>query len=703
LVTGNWPEDGRRALVFEYFPDILYLRNINRLIFQLFYLGAIDMLKKIGVKTRLAVMVIIPALGLLYYSVIEIQRNLNLNNEMQDVIQITKLGQHLGALVHELQKERGASAGYLGSQGQSFGDILTRQREATDAAAENMARVLKENTSAKLEAFMESINNKWQARQEQIKDIRPRVTALEIDAGKAVSIYTQTNTELLDEVGESITFSTQEKVSNQMTATLNLMKSKEKAGIERAVLSNVFAADSFQGNIAGFTRLVELISAQNSYLDAFRALEHKEDLEEFNRLMQHPDLEKANAMRQVALKGLNSESLGVDAREWFKVQTSRIDLLKQYEDSRTVEQIELAADIGSKASNDLFSTLVISGAMLLTTLVFGVFLIRNTMQYLLNSIKGVIDGATESSRVVSGAARQISFSSQSLATGSSEQASSLEEISATLEEIASMARENAENTRLASDISTRASHHSEEGQSSMIRVKGAIGEIKQSSDETAKIIKTIDEIAFQTNLLALNAAVEAARAGDAGRGFAVVAEEVRALALRSADAARDTTHLIEQSLERAESGVKVAGEMENSMQEITSAIKELNQLVTGVNKASQEQAQGIVQVNNALSQMESLTQSHAANSEETAASSEELTSQATLLESLVTKLQTITGTKNQGFPSVADRKIRPTNQPKGLKQIVVEETGNPAVLESTNGSAFRQGKKERLLSAPQIS
>jgi methyl-accepting chemotaxis protein len=182
----------------------------------------------------------------------------------------------------------------------------------------------------------------------------------------------------------------------------------------------------------------------------------------------------------------------------------------------------------------------------------------------------------------------------------------------------------------------------------MVRMGGAIQKIKQSSDETAKIIKTIDEIAMQTNLLALNAAVEAARAGEAGRGFAVVAEEVRNLAQRSAEAAKNTAYLIEGSQKNADDGVNASTEVAKIIEQIIVSVQKVTQLIAEVSAASQEQSQGIEQVNTAVAQMDKVTQSNAANAEESASASEELSSQAQNLNAMVADLVNIVGTANAG-------------------------------------------------------
>lgn len=236
---------------------------------------------------------------------------------------------------------------------------------------------------------------------------------------------------------------------------------------------------------------------------------------------------------------------------------------------------------------------------------------------------------------VAAAADQISAGSQSLAQGTSEQASSLEEVSSSLQEMASMTRQNAANAEKARELTGQAQQGTRQGVGSMRRLSEAMARIKASSDETAKIVKTIDEIAFQTNLLALNAAVEAARAGDAGKGFAVVAEEVRNLAMRSAEAAKTTAQLIEESVQNAESGVNLNQEVMQHLEAIDAQVVKVTEVMAEIAAASAQQDQGIQQVTTAVEQMNQVTQQTAANAEESSAASEELNGQAEEMWSLV--------------------------------------------------------------------
>jgi methyl-accepting chemotaxis protein len=310
--------------------------------------------------------------------------------------------------------------------------------------------------------------------------------------------------------------------------------------------------------------------------------------------------------------------------------------------------------------------LAVSGISILAGLGLGLLLATSIGK----ALTRVIDSLSAGSEQISSASGQVSTSSQQLAEGASTQASSLEETSASLEELSSMTKQNSDNAREANSMAGAARNEAEGSREAMERMGSAIGKIKESADQTARIIKTIDEIAFQTNLLALNAAVEAARAGDAGKGFAVVAEEVRNLARRSAEAAKSTASLIEESQKNAEQGVSVSKEVGEIMSRIVGKVQKLAQLIGEVSAASQEQTKGIGQITKAVDEMDKVTQSTAANAEESASASEEMFAQAKELGDMVVVLVGIVkggnnaGAAREPVPGHAPRRVAVSNRAK---------------------------------------
>jgi methyl-accepting chemotaxis protein len=283
------------------------------------------------------------------------------------------------------------------------------------------------------------------------------------------------------------------------------------------------------------------------------------------------------------------------------------------------------------------SALSVIGIVLLLTVAMY-FLIRNLMA---RPLMGMTGKFSEIAERVGLAANQVSSSSQQLADGSASQAASLEETSSTLEEISSMTKQNAGNAGQADQLMKEANKVVAKASRSMRELTTSMEEISRASEETSNIIKTIDEIAFQTNLLALNAAVEAARAGEAGAGFAVVAGEVRNLAMRAADAAKNTGILIEGTVKKVRDGTEIVTSANKAFQEVAMNSEKVGKLVAEIAAASAEQAHGIEQTNQAVSQLDKVTQQNAAVSEESASASEEMKSRSEEMREMVLQLELI--------------------------------------------------------------
>ena len=294
----------------------------------------------------------------------------------------------------------------------------------------------------------------------------------------------------------------------------------------------------------------------------------------------------------------------------------------------------------------LASALAIRNMLLLVGLLFLAAAIVGTYFFarsITRPIERVIVGLTDASAQVASASAQVASSSQALAEGTSEQAASLEETSSSLEEMSSMTKQNADNATQAKSLTSGAAQIIGKVNDLMNNMATAIEDVTQSSEETGKIIKTIDEIAFQTNLLALNAAVEAARAGEAGAGFAVVADEVRNLAMRAAEAAKNTSGLIENTIMTVRKSSELTRQTQEAFKENMEIANKVGQLIDEVAAASQEQAQGIGQVGTAVTEMDKVVQGAAANAEESASAAEEMNAQAEQMKSYVDELVEVVG------------------------------------------------------------
>lgn len=381
------------------------------------------------------------------------------------------------------------------------------------------------------------------------------------------------------------------------------------------------------------------------------------------------ELLEALEQNAVATKNERSVKIAATVRESLKKFVEFIDQSQKLYDLES-EKIKNLNDAGRQiieAANALLdqvdqsitgqkrtATTFISGIVIAGILFFWVLsflLVRSITR----PVHFVIAGLTASSEQVASGSRQISSASQQLAEGASEQAASIEETSASIEELSAMTKLNADNAEQANLLMTESRQTITQTNQSMERLTAAMKEISKASEETQKIVKTIDEIAFQTNLLALNAAVEAARAGAAGAGFAVVADEVRNLSRRAADAARNTSVLIETTAKTVQEGAELVENTNSEFERVLTSTTKVEHLVGEIAAASREQAQGIMQVNSAVSEMDKVIQQNAANAEESASASAEMNGRAAEMKEFVEELSALIG-------GGADRiGIRPVN------------------------------------------
>ncbi|HQU71434.1 MAG TPA: methyl-accepting chemotaxis protein [Calditrichia bacterium] len=615
-----------------------------------------EVLKNLRVSTKLWLMLLFPALAIFFFAASNVIEKQSLKNELAQIEELADLSVHISALVHETQKERGRTAGYLGSQGEQFGPELNAQRQLTDQKLTELHAFLgnfdptqyDQSFQKELSAAMDAVG--------LLTEKRQAITGLRLPAGDAIGYYTQMNARFLDAVSYTATISRNAEVARALNAYGNFLKSKERAGIERAVLSNTFARNSFGPGM--FRKFNMLVTAQDTYLDAFRASATPEHQGLYEAISTDPAFGEVEKFREIAFAKFAEGGFDVDAGQWFKTITQKINVLKGMDDRLAEELLVLTGDLASGASASLYFSLLITligvGLSLITGyVVWGSILrplnmtkaamedlshgvLNNDINYssrdelgemvrafgalnerLAETVTRVKNAADE----VSSASIEFRSTSEQISQGASEQAATVEEISSTIEEISANVQQNADNAQHTEKVASQSAVSAKSGGE-------AVGEAATAMRDIHHKIMIIEEIARQTNLLALNAAIEAARAGESGRGFAVVAAEVRKLAERSQSAAGEIVESANRSLATAERAQKI-------LLQIIPDIEKTANLTQEISYASNEQSVGIQETNKAIQQFDTVVQRNAASAEELSASASSVADYASDLQEAI--------------------------------------------------------------------
>ncbi|MBF0213810.1 MAG: methyl-accepting chemotaxis protein [Magnetococcales bacterium] len=586
-------------------------------------------------RTKFIIIMMMPILGLLLIGGGTILEKQNFAGQMATMESLGALSVRIGALVHELQKERGMSSGYIGSKGEKFKTELPKQRQGeSDVKRTALQEFL---TGFDRERHGDAFKTKLAEalkRLEGIQAIRERVDALTIPALEALGYYTGTIQGLLEVVGGVNGLAADVEMANRSTAYVNLLLAKERMGLERATLTNTFARDGFAPGI--LQKFGQLMGGQESHLQVFLANASSADVAIYQEKVKGRAVEEVDRMRQIAFDKAGSGGFGVEPAYWFATITQKIDLVKQVEDAVADRLMTRARELREEAHHTLLAMI---GGVLLILVVSNLLSVKYTRQILKQlgcdmadledvmkigqqvargdltvrftacntglGIYGALHTMVDNLRDTVGVIRHISGlvvtssdvvsgESEKLAHGSQAQAASIATTSRTMESISDNISRNTDNARATGSLAIRAAQEAEAGGKAVAQAVSAMREI-------AGRIGIIEEIARQTNLLALNAAIEAARAGEHGKGFAVVAAEVRKLAERSQTAAGEINRLSIDS-------VGVAEEAGGIIARLVPQIQKTAGLVQEIAAASEEQNRGAGAVSQAIQELDQMIQ-----------------------------------------------------------------------------------------------
>nr|CRH05659.1 putative bifunctional Nitrate/nitrite sensing protein NIT, Methyl-accepting chemotaxis protein [Candidatus Magnetococcus massalia] len=617
-------------------------------------------MKQLSLATRFIIILLLPLLGLSWFGVQGVIAKHDLYIKMEEIQTLSGLAVRASAMVHETQKERGMTAGFLGSKGKKFAtELPDHRRNSTNPKAAELRDYIKQvDLTIYGTAFTQALNSAM-GQLDGLGTIRDQVSDQSIAAGRAIGYYTRMNGAFLDLIGSMSKLAPDVETASQVAAYVNFLLGKERAGIERAVLTNTFARDSFGKGM--FRKFNVLVSEQATYAKVFQSFATPEQISFYNTRLKDPSVAEVKQMREIAFAKAGSGKFGVDPNQWFKTISTKINQLKAIENRLSLDLDTLTTELHDSSYQAFLGYLIFTLVTIILALALGITVSRQVlsqlggepdevmvvaeqvsqgdltvrfdtnremrgiygrMYHMVEQLQQIIHSVSMVSNNVVGISSQVSDRSYEVSEGTSQQAASIEQTSSAMEQMSANIQKNTENAVSTEKLSLQAAAKAGESGRSVEETVTAMKAI-------AEKISVIEEIARQTNLLALNAAIEAARAGEHGKGFAVVAAEVRKLAERSQGAAGEITGIANSSVEVAEKAGQLLGDL-------VPDIEQTAELVQSIATASQEQSQGASQINMAIQQLDQVIQQNAGLASSMSEAARELSGEAQSLQSTIT-------------------------------------------------------------------
>ena len=627
-----------------------------------------QILHRISMRNKFLLALLPMVLALLWLSALGMNERRQTEREMNRMETQIQLARDAGELVHHLQRERGMRAGYFGSQGNAFGPELQTLRQETDKAAIAFQQRYRDIDTTWLGGDVAKNFTQVADSLKTLASLRDQINSMSIPVNTALGGYTDKVTALLEGIGQMAHLVRDAGITQQITAYYSLLNAKEQAGIERAVLANVFSANRFGEGM--FVRLNQLVGRGDAYIASFRTLTSQSLRQAFDRAISSSVAQDAQALRQRAIDAPQGE-WNIDGAQWFSLQTQKIDQLKSIEEQAVTTLLSDVQRLSASAQRAwiiyLSGTLLAIGlALALATMIMRsinrqlqdtlttiaemggdltqrlsvpgtdeLSRLNSAYNQSLESIANLVTKIKNSATTIGRASNEIAYGNHNLAQRTEQQAASLVETASSMEQITATVQQTADFAAQARELTTTVDERVRNIGDITSSARDAMSKIQQTSQRVTEIVTGIDAIAFQTNLLALNAAVEAARAGEHGRGFAVVATEVRQLSQRSVDEANKIRALIADSLSSVEEGSALVSQSHRGLNEIIDGTSKVKALVGDIAIAAGEQSLGIAQINVALSQLEQVTQQNATLVAEASTASQMLDGQVAGMTELV--------------------------------------------------------------------